>query len=363
MNVVLYGAGDNCADVILNLKENPKYEILCAADRDPAKWGQRVDEKYEIVRPQDIAKYSYDLVIVTIGRENDLPLFREQLSAQGVDGDRLVHCQEIYRSMTVHPKNIGTMRADWEKNLRCEELYANLCAHAQELSELEREFLTGVHNRSFKWLHYFEIYNRHLSPYYGKDVTVMEVGVYQGGSLQLWKKVFGPRAQIIGVDIMPECKKLEDEQIQIYIGDQTDRSFWKELKERIPQVDILIDDGGHEMKQQIVTFEEMFPFVKENGVYLCEDTGTSYNPGKFHAGYRKSGTWIEYAKNFVDYLHGWFSMEKDFGVNDYTESMHSVHYYPGVTVIEKRKMYPPFDMEVCNTEREQYAISHFHSII
>ena len=72
-------------------------------------------------------------------------------------------------------------------------------------------------------------------------------------------------------DINPACKALEEDQIEIVIGDQEDRAFLAELRERIGPADIVIDDGGHTMAQQIATFEEMFPAVRNGGVYLVED--------------------------------------------------------------------------------------------
>ena len=60
----------------------------------------------------------------------------------------------------------------------------------------------------YKWLHYFDIYDEHFSRFRGKDVTVLEIGVASGGSLEMWKAYFGNEAQIYGVDIRPECKAL-----------------------------------------------------------------------------------------------------------------------------------------------------------
>lgn len=65
----------------------------------------------------------------------------------------------------------------------------------------------------------------------------------------MWKSYFGDKAKIFGIDIDPRCKKLEEENIKIFIGSQSDRKFLRELKELIPKIDILIDDGGHSMKQ------------------------------------------------------------------------------------------------------------------
>ncbi len=127
-----------------------------------------------------------------------------------------------------------------------------------------------------KWRHYFEIYDRHFSKYRGTDVNVLEIGVYHGGSLQMWKNYFGTDARIYGIDINPDCARFEEDQIQIIIGDQADRDFLGKVAADLPQVDVLIDDGGHTMVQQQNTFEVMFPLVAPDGVYLCEDLHTSY---------------------------------------------------------------------------------------
>jgi hypothetical protein len=114
------------------------------------------------------------------------------------------------------------------------------------------------------------------------------------------------------------------------------------LKTEIPPVDILIDDGGHTMKQQKVTFEELFGHIKENGVYVCEDLHTSYHLS-YGGGFRRMGTFIEKSKKFVDYLNAYHSREPLLKVNSFTKSVHSLHYYDSILVIEKMKRDKPFD--------------------
>jgi hypothetical protein len=209
------------------------------------------------------------------------------------------------------------------------------------MNDLETYFHNNPGHLINKWKHYFEVYERHFSRFRGTDVCLVEFGVFQGGSLQMWKKYFGPNARIYGVDINPHCKKLEEDQIQILIGDQEDREFLRSLRSKIPRMDILIDDGGHTMKQQITTYEELFPHVEKNGVYLCEDLHTSYWP-HFGGGYRKRSTYIEYSKNFIDGINAWHSVEKGrFDVTDFTRSAHSLHYYDGMLVVEKRPIQKP----------------------
>jgi cephalosporin hydroxylase len=167
------------------------------------------------------------------------------------------------------------------------------------MNDLEKYFKENKKRRIFKWNHYFEIYDRHFSRFRNKEIVILEIGILHGGSLQMWKEYFGPKAKIYGIDINPKCKEFEEENIKIFIGSQSDRNFLREVQKQIPAIDILIDDGGHEMEQQIVTFEELFDHVAENGVYLCEDLHTSYLPD-FGGGYKKKESFIEYSKNFID---------------------------------------------------------------
>ena len=208
-------------------------------------------------------------------------------------------------------------------------------------SDLEKYFRNNTGRLIHKWNHYFDIYERHFNRFRNKEVVILEIGVSQGGSLQMWKNYFGGKAKIYGIDVNPSCKELEEENIKIFIGSQSDRKFLRGVKESIPKVDILIDDGGHTMKQQIVSYEELFDHVKDDGVYLCEDLHTSY--WLTHGGgHKRPGTFIEYSKNFIDSLNAYHSEQKKLKVNSFTKSVDSIHYYDSIIVIEKRKKEAPF---------------------
>lgn len=208
------------------------------------------------------------------------------------------------------------------------------------MNDLEKYFTENRGWLIHKWKHYFEIYDRHFARFRGTNVNVVEMGVYQGGSLQMWKHYFGPRASIFGIDINPACKMLEEDQIKILIGNQEDRTFLRSLAERIPRIDILIDDGGHQMQQQIATYEELFPYIDENGVYLCEDLHTSYWKN-YGGGYKRDGTFVEYSKNFIDHINAWHSYSDQLKVTTFSQSAYSLHYYDSVLAIEKRPISKP----------------------
>jgi len=208
-------------------------------------------------------------------------------------------------------------------------------------NELETFFHANTGRLIHKWMHYFEIYDRHFARFRGQPITVVEFGVSQGGSLKMWKHYFGDAVSLIGVDINPNCKQFEEPGVRIFIGDQADRNFLRQVAREVPKIDILIDDGGHTMKQQIATFEELFPKVADHGVYLCEDLHTSYWH-RWGGGYRKPGSFIEYSKQWIDDLNAWHSREpRRFKVTDFTRTAHSLHYYDSVLVVEKRPMKPP----------------------
>lgn len=209
------------------------------------------------------------------------------------------------------------------------------------MNDLERYFYNNNGRLIHKWKHYFDIYDRYFHKYRNTDVTILEIGVSHGGSLQMWKDYFGPKARIYGIDIDQRCKNLEEEQIKIFIGSQTDKKFLREIKNQIPKLDILIDDGGHTMRQQIITFRELFDHVKDDGIYFVEDVHTSY--WITHAGgVKRNGTFIEFSKNLIDQLNAFHSEQQRLKVNNFTLSANSIHFYDSIVVIEKSKKTKPY---------------------
>lgn len=203
------------------------------------------------------------------------------------------------------------------------------------MSEFERCFNEHQGRKVSKWKHYLGIYDRHFARYRGTDVHVLEIGVNHGGSLQLWREYFGPEAKLFGVDINPHCMAFEEPGTRIFIGDQSERTFLESLAAQVPRIDILIDDGGHTMAQQIATCEVLLPRVAEDGVYLCEDVCTSYWH-KYGGGIGKRGSFIEYSKKLIDALNAWHSEEPArLAVSDFTRSTRSITYYDSVVVVER----------------------------
>lgn len=203
------------------------------------------------------------------------------------------------------------------------------------MNKFKEFFENNNSNYLSKYEHYLDAYDRHLAKYVDKEITVVEFGINQGGSLNMWRDYFGDKVKIVGIDINPDCQKLAKENIEILIGDQDDKKFIQSVANHVKSADVVIDDGGHMMNQQIDTFDILYPIVKENGVYICEDLHTSYWKG-YGGGYKKKGTFIEYSKNFIDMLNAWHSKQKTkLSICDFTRTTDSVHYYDSMIVIEK----------------------------
>lgn len=220
--------------------------------------------------------------------------------------------------------------------------------------DLMKYWLFEEHRCIDKWVHYFSVYEKWFSPYRGKDIVFVEVGVQNGGSVQMWKNYFGKSAQIVGVDIDERCKQFEEERINIEIGSQEDPNFWAAFKEKYSRVDIFLDDGGHTMNQQIVTLREMFPHVKDGGIYMCEDCHTSYWED-FGGGVRRQGTFIEFAKLLIDELNA-FHTRGVLPPTYVTTNLGGIHFYDSIVVLE-RKTLPcqPFKLRIGETTTVHFA--------
>jgi hypothetical protein len=179
----------------------------------------------------------------------------------------------------------------------------------------------------WKWLHYFEFYDRHLGKFVGLQPTVVEVGVYSGGSLPMWQAYFGPGCTVHGVDIEPACKAYESEGVEIHIGDQADRDFWSAFRTSVPDVDVLIDDGGHEPEQQMATLEELLPHLRPGGVYICEDV---------HGVDNRFALFAHALTNELNAFNRSPAQDLASVASPFQGDIHSIHFYPFAVVIEKR---------------------------
>ncbi len=136
-----------------------------------------------------------------------------------------------------------------------------------------------------KWgYHYYTpIYESWFNKLRHTPVRLLEIGVggyakprHGGDSLRMWKKYFY-KGLIVGLDLYDKSA-LQEHRLKIYQGDQSDAAILENLSVAEGPFDIIIDDGSHIQSHIIASFEALFPLMPSGGIYVVEDTQTSYWP-------------------------------------------------------------------------------------
>jgi hypothetical protein len=204
----------------------------------------------------------------------------------------------------------------------------------------QRDFFTEYMSRTgdaavTKWLHYFDIYTRELEMRRASPLKFLEIGVFRGGSIPMWKEYFAPHSTLVFIDIDPSCKAHEIEGTNVRIGSQADPAFLDEVAAEFGPFDVVLDDGSHINAHQIASFNALWPHLAEDGLYLVEDCHTSYWPG-FGGGYRNPQSFMSFAKGLIDVTHSWYTDEDEvFPFDPRAKEIHSTRFYDSVIAIEK----------------------------
>lgn len=201
---------------------------------------------------------------------------------------------------------------------------------------------------SSKWVHYMDVYEDQLSKVrrqrqiVGGEVHVVELGVGDGGSLEVWKEYFGPRSNVVGVDIDPTAKRSYGPGIQVVIGSQNSEPVLEQVVQLLDdQIDVVIDDGSHRGHDQVESFEYLWPKLADGGIYIVEDLHTAYWRS-FGGGVQRRGTFIEYAKSQVDDLHHWYHRRPRQTLRtEKSLNISSISFYDSIVVISKKYTVEP----------------------
>jgi hypothetical protein len=160
----------------------------------------------------------------------------------------------------------------------------------------------------------------------------------------MWKRYLGPHAQIIGIDVNPECKDFAEDQIEIRIGSQSDAGFLADVIKEFGTPDVVLDDGSHQMSDVVETFRFPYPRTSPNGVYLVEDLHTAYWD-EYGGGLRREGTFIENCKGLIDELNADWTRDA-LPPTDFTRSTLSMHFYDSMAVFERGRRLPHSDVRI-----------------
>jgi len=219
-----------------------------------------------------------------------------------------------------------------------------------EKINLHKYFLNNNGKIIHKWIHYFDIYERYFNKYVDRNVLMIEIGVDNGGSIEMWKKYLGQNTTIVGIDIRQECKQFEDVDNKIFveIGDQSDTNFLNSIIEKYGKPDIVLDDGSHIMNHLIKTFNFLYFNMKSEGTYLVEDLHTCYW-SEFEGGLLSPNTFIEFTKSKIDELNAPHTRGTQ-AITDFTKITQSINIYDSIVVFEKRPQNKKIHIQTGNIE-------------
>ncbi len=214
----------------------------------------------------------------------------------------------------------------------------------QSLNEIGLKYGT---DKASSHHNYLSFYDTFLASLRDQPITLLEIGVFKGASLNTWSEYF-PNAKIIGVDIQLSCKQLETDRIKIELADQSNLEHLAQLAITHGPFDLIIEDGSHMWEHQITTLRSLFPFLKNGGHYIVEDLQTNY--GALQTKYRgaASESCVDFLKRWMDFLVGDDLMDlatvEDPFLRTYGRAVEFMTFHRRACVLRKR--YAPTDWKV-----------------
>lgn len=241
-------------------------------------------------------------------------------------------------------------------------------------NELKLLYQESHKKSSDKWSLYLDVYDRWLKEYREKEIELLEIGVQNGGSLEIWSKYFTNYKKIVGSDIDQGCEMLayDTKNIEIVIGDVNEK-FDTISANFTDGIDIIIDDGSHKSGDIVQAFSNYFPLVKEDGLYIIEDLHCSYW-GEFEGGLDYPISSISFLKKLADIVNfqhwGDDSLNADDVFLEFKENysldideqelekIHSVSFYNSICIIEKKEKEKNIISARMFTDGSQAVVNH-----
>jgi len=173
---------------------------------------------------------------------------------------------------------------------------------------------------SDKWDSYLGYYDELLAGIRGREISMLEIGVQNGGSMETWPQYFEAGKLFIGCDIDPNCSRLiyDDPRVNIVIGDANLQETYNKISSLCSSFDIIIDDGSHRSIDIMNSFINYFPLLKPGGLYIIEDSHCLYLKD-FEGGILNEYSAQYFFKKLTDVVsYQWW--EKDVSLNSYLQS-------------------------------------------
>ena len=202
-----------------------------------------------------------------------------------------------------------------------------------------------------KWKIYLLEYERLFSAYKNKDLFLFEIGVQNGGSLEIWKEYFLNAKLFVGCDVNKDCTQLsyEDSRIIVLVGDVDTDSIQRKVLDLAESYDLMIDDGSHLSSDIVKSFLRYFTYLADGGIYIVEDLHCSYwaefegglfDPYSSISFFKRLADIINHeswgvVKSRTDLLAGFFSVYNVEIEEDVLKHIHSIEFINSMCVIRK----------------------------
>lgn len=220
---------------------------------------------------------------------------------------------------------------------------------AQDTPDNELFRIFSADHDVVKWHHYFDIYTRYFERYRDRPITMLEIGVYRGGSLRMWKEYFHADSTIVGIDVDESCRahEIANRNVFVRIGNQGDPAFLARVNGEFGPFDIILDDGSHKTHHQITSFGALFrPALRDGGCYMVEDVHTNY----WIKHVDSTETFIDLSKQMIDMLHEpYFGRKeteyrlehpdalKELELSYLSANLDSIAFHDSIVVFDKRR--------------------------
>tara|TARA_A100001515_G_scaffold1473_2_gene1392 strand:- start:195 stop:878 length:684 start_codon:yes stop_codon:yes gene_type:complete len=206
--------------------------------------------------------------------------------------------------------------------------------------KLEKLYESDKHYSS-KHEEYWRLYSEFLSEINtDEELNILEIGVDNGTGLTALRSIF-PSSNLVGLDILNFTERYQNTDVKFYCGSQTDENLLKKINEECGPFDIIIDDASHVSDHQVKTMKFLFPLLKNQGLYIVEDTHTSYMKTPTP---NQNLSFIEFVKMLMDQMNifSWDSnytlkTEHEETKTEFFSMIDSIRYYPNLIVFKKGK--------------------------
>ena len=204
-----------------------------------------------------------------------------------------------------------------------------------------------------KWSIYFDQYEEKLSPYKKFPIRLFEIGIENGGSLEIFSKYFSNAELLLGCDIQPKCGELlyDKSNIKVIVGGVNEEKTKSEIIKH-SKFDIIIDDGSHGSADIVKAFCNYFNYLKDDGLFIIEDLHCSYWE-EWGGGIFYPLSSINFFKKLIDiinYEHWGVNKKKDWLLREFSfnykidieklalEQIHSIEFVNSLCFIKKKPL-------------------------